>query len=224
MGCLCVSRGRRRASTQEGGRRPTDCAMRACGRGAGALGLLPCETVARQRPAAPLPSLSLFSGWLRRWVYRSDSAKRWADAGGVQLWLFPCSGWLGLSVLFVRVVLPDWLAFCCRGGASWCYTFACSFALFRLGVLFVIAEGKTRVIVTLDDELISRMDDWCEKNHMTRSGLVTYLMNVAFVDSGIAPERLAKAFTRMALKVAIDEEVSARLAALNELDKALGLA
>lgn len=88
----------------------------------------------------------------------------------------------------------------------------------------MIAEGKSRVIVTLDDELVARMDEWCERNHMTRSGFFTYLMEGAFVDSDFLPERLAQAFTRNALKAAIDKEVVARLTALDELDKALGLA
>lgn len=86
----------------------------------------------------------------------------------------------------------------------------------------MIPEGKTRVIVTLDDDLIARIDAWCERNGMTRSGFFTYVGEVAFSADSTISDVLRNTFVKQAIKLAIDEEVNARLAALDRLDAAAG--
>lgn len=86
----------------------------------------------------------------------------------------------------------------------------------------MIPDGKTRVIVTLDDGLLAKIDEWCKRNDMTRSGFFTYVGEVAFSADSTISDVLTNAFVKQALKLAIDEEVSARLAALDRLDAAAG--
>lgn len=87
----------------------------------------------------------------------------------------------------------------------------------------MIPEGKTRVMVTLDDDLIARIDEWCKRNDMTRSGFFTYVGEVAFSADSTIVDTLRDAFVKQAIKLAIDEEVTARLAALDRLDAAAGM-
>lgn len=59
---------------------------------------------------------------------------------------------------------------------------------------------KKRVSLTLDDELIKKMDEYAKKNYMSRSGLVSvavnqYLTTLQVLDSS---QKMANAFENLA--------------------------
>lgn len=59
---------------------------------------------------------------------------------------------------------------------------------------------KKRVSLTLDDELIEKMDEYAKKNYMSRSGLVSvavnqYLTTLQVLDSS---QKMANAFENLA--------------------------
>lgn len=88
----------------------------------------------------------------------------------------------------------------------------------------MIPEGKTRVALTLNDEDVRRVDEWCERNGMTRSGFFTYLCKVAFDASELVPDVLAEVMTKAAVRTAVDAEIAARMSVLDEAYRAVGMA
>ena len=84
----------------------------------------------------------------------------------------------------------------------------------------MVPKGKTGVGITVDDELLAKIDAWCAEYGMTRSGFFTYVSEVAFSADSTAVDLLREAFVKQAIKLAVDREVAARLRTLDEVDRA----
>ena len=82
----------------------------------------------------------------------------------------------------------------------------------------MIPEGKTRVMVTFDDEFLEKVDDWCDRYGVTRSEFFRYVGEVAFSADTTVPDVLRKTFVKQAIKLAADKEIADRLARLKDID------
>lgn len=77
------------------------------------------------------------------------------------------------------------------------------------------------MLITIDDELLSRIEDYCEKNgRMSKSQFFTNVSLVALTGSETLPNLLADAFVRNAM----DAEIRSQMREIIEAQKALGLA
>lgn len=70
-----------------------------------------------------------------------------------------------------------------------------------------VKDGRTRVQVTFGDEVLRRLDAFCDRTGMTRSSYITYIVGTSLEQY----ENLSKA--------AIQGVQSASLKAMNEKDK-----
>lgn len=84
-----------------------------------------------------------------------------------------------------------------------------------------VPEGKRRLLITIDDELLSRIEDYCEKNgRMSKSQFFTNVSLIALSGSETLPSLLADSFVRNAM----DAEIRSQMREVIEAQKALGLA
>lgn len=92
-------------------------------------------------------------------------------------------------------------------------------ASLRLGVTYMaIKDGKTRVFITIDNELLSRIEDYCAKNgRITKSDFFTYVSLVALTANDTLPVFLTDAFVRNAMEA----EIRSQMRKVVEAQKAL---
>lgn len=70
-----------------------------------------------------------------------------------------------------------------------------------------------KIGITMNDELVKRMDNYAENNYMTRSGLIAFALNQYLNSMEIthAVQELALAMRKIADTGSIDEETTKKL-------------
>lgn len=84
-----------------------------------------------------------------------------------------------------------------------------------------VKEGKRRLLITIDDELLKKIEDYCASNgNITKSQFFTNVSLAALSGSETLPQVLLDSFVRNAM----DAEIRAKMREVIEAQRALGLA
>lgn len=83
-----------------------------------------------------------------------------------------------------------------------------------------IAEGKRRLLITVDEELLKKIEEYCGTHGMSKSQFFSYVSLIALTGSETLPPLLADAFVRNAM----DAEIRSQMREVLEAKRLLGLA
>lgn len=80
-------------------------------------------------------------------------------------------------------------------------------------------EGRTRIMITVNEDFLAEVDDWCQRNGETRS---TFFQQAGLASLGLEQQGIPQWLLDSALRVVMSQDIQMQLKQLQGREESLG--